>query len=117
MMKTLLLFPMLAATTVSNAEAIQLKAPNPDLSAAEKSGSLVITVKPPAQHHINDKAPASLQMGSAQKSPRSVTRENLEFEVPLDSQLSHPGSLTLSLYLCDDKNTFCERHVLDAQWD
>ncbi|MEK7692230.1 MAG: thioredoxin family protein, partial [Bdellovibrionota bacterium] len=84
-------------------------------AAITKTGSLQLSVSPPPKHHLNREAPTWLRLsGSKDKlKPALVTEAGAEFSLPE----AKPVQFEIELYLCDDANTFCERHNVQNAWD
>ena len=98
----------------SPAEANQ--APDFLLKVETRGELLEVTATPPAHHHINVQAPLKLTTGLDAKptlKPSTVARDHAVFSVASP----HPKEFKVSLYLCDDTNTFCENHTLQVVWD
>lgn len=114
---TLNIFPsilsLLALSWGAEVQAAVLKAPPYALVAnrAEKSVEIVATA--PSQHHFNTEAPASLVSGKDKLKPSPFDKQKATFK--LDGVAAR--DLTVSLFVCDDANTFCEKHVVKAKWD
>jgi thioredoxin-like negative regulator of GroEL len=91
----------------------------PDFSlehkAGAKTGTAVWVAKPPARHHINIQAPMSVESTVDHKEFKPVAKDPMavQFQIPAASR----GPLKFTLYLCDDQNTFCEKHVLEVGSD
>ncbi len=92
-----------------------LRAPDSfTLKAVLSNYNLRIESKPPKAHHINIKAPAVIEDLTNKKQYKSqLIKEDRAI-------FSLPGStyriFQVSLYLCDDANTYCEKHTVQASW-
>ena len=75
---------------------------------------LKVIATPPRGHHFNVDAPMflSLKGSSPKMRPTQAQKEKVLF----DFILKDPQDATLSLYLCDNKNTYCEKHDVSVQW-
>lgn len=115
-MKLTAFFYLVALWGISNvrAEAPALKAPPFEWKGIMQGKELQIETTPPVGHHFNVQAPASLKVGKGApgKPQASATPQKVIFRVPVPNE-----PLEVSLYLCDDKNTFCEKHVRQGQWN
>lgn len=92
-----------------------LKAPDFTLEALRNGlKGVVFTAKSPSGHHFNVKAPMTWkQNGNTGLLPLLSRPDKIEFQSDsLDS-----AELSFELFLCDDGETFCERHLLLASWD
>jgi thiol-disulfide isomerase/thioredoxin len=94
---------------LTQAAAFALQAPDFTISAAEKAARLEVTAMPPAGHHINIKAPMSTEGAKVGSSAQT----GVTFVFP-DAK---PRDYTISLFLCDNANTFCEKHQVSGKWD
>lgn len=101
------------------ASAMAASAPDFSISMHEKKNELVLTATPPAGHHINLQAPMSFQLGGSTSkiSPSQKKPEQVQFALQTKSA-SADGLVTL--FLCDEKNTYCEKHevrvTLPSSW-
>lgn len=115
-MKSTAFFYLAALWGVSNlhAQAPALKAPSFEWKATLQGAELQIEAAPPVGHHFNVQAPQSLKVGknAPQKPQAGATPQKVAFRLPVTSE-----NLEVSLYLCDDKNTFCEKHVRQGRWN
>lgn len=86
------------------------------------SGGISLKATPPTGHHFNIQAPAQLVLNSktseniAPKALKPTTlKENQSFFNVSTSDLSPDrNAYSLTLYLCDDKKSFCEKHVVSG---
>lgn len=85
-----------------------LQAPDFSISAGKTSKTIEITAVPPSGTHINLQAPMSLlPQGTTEKiQPDSTQDRQVVFSVPRQA----PQPYEISLFLCDDQNTYCEKH-------
>lgn len=85
-----------------------LQAPDFTVSASKTLKTIEITALPPSGTHINIQAPMSLlpQGTSERIQPHSTQVHQVIFSVPLRA----PQPYEISLFLCDNQNTFCEKH-------
>lgn len=69
---------------------------------------LEVIATPPSGVHINIQAPMSLETETKDHrySPWSAQEEEVIFLLPLQI----PGPFLITLFLCDEKKTFCEKH-------
>jgi len=92
----------------------QLLASPPILDMKLANGNAVISVLPPPRNHINTSAPAYLQVEQSQLKikPALKTEQKAVFK------LKPAGNVRfkVSLYLCDDKQTYCENHIVQGHW-
>lgn len=81
-----------------------------DFSFTKKENSSLIEFNalPPQGAHFNVEAPVKAQMGSETIKPKTITKTAISFS--LEKNKIKADSITLSAYLCDDGNTFCEEH-------
>jgi thiol-disulfide isomerase/thioredoxin len=94
---------------LTQAAAFALQAPDFTITAVEKAARLEVTAVPPAGHHINIKAPMSTEGAQVGSSAQT----GVTFVFP-DAK---PRDYTISLFLCDNANTFCEKHQVSGKWD
>ena len=88
--------------------------PAPLASHAPEGTRLKIIASPPAGHHINTKAPMRLDLSAKDSlKPAHAAAKAAAFEVPL----AQARDFTVTLFLCDDANRYCERHSVHAGWD
>ena len=85
--------------------------PTYSLSAQESGNKLVITAKAPADHHFNLKAPMKLQ---SERTYKPSKQDSLAIEYKIAKKLP---VFTSTLYLCDDKNTYCVKQVQTKKWE
>ncbi|MBS1985870.1 MAG: thioredoxin family protein [Bdellovibrionales bacterium] len=92
----------------------KLQAPDFTLQVKpSKRGELDVTALAPARHHINVDAPMFILAGESttKGAPTSKTKTEAHFLLPASTK-----TFAVSLYLCDDANTFCEMHTLKSTW-
>lgn len=109
-MKLLSLFGILATATLT-----QAAEPDFTVTTAAKGQNLEVTAKPSEGHHFNVDAPMSLEDLEKKKKykPKVVKQEKVSFLL----QGLKPRKLAVTMYLCDDANTYCKKHVVNASWD
>jgi hypothetical protein len=97
------------------AAAIAAKAPDFTVSAETKNGQLVVSALPPAGHHFNTKAPMSLQCKepASKFKPVEAGEQLVVFKLPCPKE----RNFDVTLYLCDDKKSFCEDHKVSVTWN
>lgn len=84
------------------------------LNGHSQSGSLVLKAIAPIAHHFNLKAPMVLESA---KIPHRVTPSEKSLrEVIFRVPEAVAADLKVSVYLCDDKNTICEKRSVNAIW-
>src|SRR5437868_7079651 len=96
---------------------VKLLAPDFEVTSQVKGDHLVLKALPPAHHHFNVKAPIKLITsdfaGNKPALAPKSTKENLIlFEIPTAAT-----DLKILVYVCDDKNTYCEAHNVGFHWD
>jgi hypothetical protein len=74
------------------------------LSSTEVAWQEVVAIQPVAAHHLNIKSPNQCGKGHL----LSVTEQKAE------CMMKSPGRNGLQIFVCDDKNTFCRREVLQV---
>jgi thiol-disulfide isomerase/thioredoxin len=88
----------------------------PEFTVQSDQGKLVAIA--PANYHFNIEAPMSLKvLGSATagasskalEKPESATEAKIIFKIPSATSATYH----LSIYMCDDAKTFCEKHEVD----
>jgi thiol-disulfide isomerase/thioredoxin/tetratricopeptide (TPR) repeat protein len=87
-----------------------LKAPDFTLKSHADGLSWTITATPPGGHHFNTEAPMSLKAVGPSKAlmkPASVSEKEVQFKAP---KTAAQATYLISIYLCDDAKTFCEKH-------
>ncbi|MEK6579956.1 MAG: hypothetical protein AABZ55_12070, partial [Bdellovibrionota bacterium] len=89
-----------------------LKAPEVIVKFSSPQKSLLIQMEPPSGHHFNVDAPTSLQLGSKRLKPSLAQARKLEFTLAETRE-----DLLLTVYVCDEKNTFCEKHSIKGAWN
>jgi thiol-disulfide isomerase/thioredoxin len=95
------------------------QAPHFDLRAEPKPGDqLVLKAQAPDAHHFNLKAPISLQIEGEKslRKPTTTGAKELSFQIPSPPADSLTVKYTVTAYLCDNANTFCERHRMIGEW-
>ncbi len=101
-------------SALASAPTPKLRAPRPQMSVQGPLDSQELVLKPPTAHHFNIQAPNTLANGNSVKTkPSSADESELRFSLAN----AKPGTLTLSVYVCDDAKTFCELHRFEAKWD
>ncbi|MEK6704869.1 MAG: hypothetical protein AABZ06_03700 [Bdellovibrionota bacterium] len=105
---------LLCHTTAATTTAGRMKAPDFTVALNQQSGAIMVTATAPAKHHFNLKAPMYVQTSVATKvtKPSLSTRDKVKFKLPAKKLT---GVVTVSLYLCDERKTFCENHVVTAR--
>ena len=114
---------MILTGAASSWAAPALQAPDYSLSVQRSGAALSVMARPPAGFHFNLAAPHFLEVTGSksqqEKHPKqvaSVSASEKRVIFALNSGLA-PTSFRVSLYLCDDKKTFCELHRVAALWD
>jgi len=107
-------FFILSLTSLSNAQIN--KAPDFALTMKRVGDFRQVDATPPLKYHFNLKAPVTLQINGqySSASPISKTEELIRFIIP---NRGTQTKVTVSIYLCDNYRTFCERHTKNAHWD
>lgn len=102
-------------TTIAMGASMALAAQAPDFSVSLKSvkNSLELTASPPANHHVNIQAPMFVSAGTDKTKPAKATEQKVLFRLHNNG----PAEYRVTLYLCDDKKTFCEKHEVSAKWE
>lgn len=92
-----------------------LKAPDFTVQTSVAQGKTRVEAKAPAGHHFNTDAPMSLETESNHQriKPKKSGPTEVDFEVPSAAK----DSAKLTLFLCDDAKTFCERHLVQISWE
>jgi thiol-disulfide isomerase/thioredoxin len=94
-----------------------LKAPEFTVRLDKTDQSKLIAIAP-ANYHFNIQAPMSLKVvgsatagasSKAQEKPESATEAKVTFKIPGTASATYH----LSIYMCDDAKTFCEKHEVD----
>ena len=91
-------------------------APDFSLRTKVESNELKVIATPPPGHHFNKKAPMYLECKSPTKKrfqPKVAGETEVLFEIPCPSS----PEFQVTLYLCDDKQSFCEDHKVTGTWD
>jgi thiol-disulfide isomerase/thioredoxin len=70
-----------------------------------------IRAEPADAHHINEKAPAYLEINGEKLKPTVIERQGATFQTTGEKG----APFILSLFVCDDPNTFCEKQILDGK--
>ncbi len=91
------------------------RAPEFEVSAKPKGAALEIIATAPTQHHFNLKAPISLQSKRVSHTIKPLKASDHEIIFKITTPETEDYQITL--YLCDDANTFCEKHLLVARWN
>jgi thiol-disulfide isomerase/thioredoxin len=81
--------------------------------SSAKAEGWVVTASAPEHFHFNTTAPMSLLSGTVSIRPELAKPDEVRFKIPSDSGTVPPEPLHISLYLCDDAKTFCEKHTLN----
>ncbi|MFA6236310.1 MAG: thioredoxin domain-containing protein [Bacteriovorax sp.] len=71
----------------------------------------ILILKPDSGFHLNKDAPAKLIISSSKKTIAPEKKEKEEFNFALSE--GEKDEMLLDFYVCDDKNTTCERHKLN----
>jgi thioredoxin-like negative regulator of GroEL len=120
--KTLVIFPVywfsLSMVFLSSPVIAALKAPDFTLHSEHRGYTWLIVATAPPAHHFNTDAPMSLktELKTSTKTepsslkPELATANEVRFKVP---ETLATRSLKISLFLCDDAKTFCEKHEID----
>jgi thiol-disulfide isomerase/thioredoxin len=80
----------------------------PEFTIQVDQGKLIATS--PANYHFNIQAPMSLKVAGSETAgikPVSATEKQVTFAMPAGA------TYHLSIYMCDDAKTFCEKHEVD----
>ncbi|HLD99011.1 MAG TPA: thioredoxin family protein [Bdellovibrionota bacterium] len=85
----------------------EFRAPDFSLSTRIQGEQIEIIAHPPAHHHFNVQAPMSLVQEGGRVKPAQATEARVRFSV---SRSHLRSDAHVSLYLCDDRKTFCENH-------
>ena len=108
-MKELILF--ISLLTISNVNA---RITDDQVTLKIEAASIKVSAK--KDFHLNDKAPAKMIISKLSKSIKPKTKTPSEFEFDLtEGKFSENQKVYLDYYVCDDKNTVCEKHALDLQ--
>lgn len=106
----------LAVVSVMSATArAALKAPDFQVKTSIQDGKVSLTATPPSAHHFNLEAPMSLEVSAdhSKLKPAHAAKTEVLFLVPSAAK----GDGKITLFVCDDANTFCERHQVKVQWE
>ncbi|MFZ9595405.1 MAG: thioredoxin fold domain-containing protein [Bdellovibrionia bacterium] len=91
------------------------RAPDFQVSAGLSQGDLEIQAIAPAHHHFNLKAPMMLlRVGTGFTLPPDRAQER---EVLFRVHDSRSAQYEVSLYLCDEAKTYCEKHKVLVSWN
>jgi tetratricopeptide (TPR) repeat protein len=95
------------------------KAPEFKLVGTKNLGGLEIVATPPEGHHFNIKAPMSIVLESAPPATETTKTEKpvAALESKIRFRVASAVGYRVSLFICDDAKTFCEKHVVHATWD
>lgn len=109
-MRLFFLYGLFAALTLA-----QAADPDFTLTMTLKGKDLEVAATPSAGHHFNVDAPMSLEDAEKKKQykPKTVKKDKVAFLL----QGVQPRKLAVTMYLCDDANTYCKKHVVNASWD
>ena len=108
-----------AATVAYGAPTLKAPEFTVQLDKADQS-KLIATA--PANYHFNIEAPMSLRVvgnataGASSKAlekPESATEAKITFAIPGKIPSAATATYHLSIYMCDDAKTFCEKHEVD----
>ncbi|OFZ52905.1 MAG: hypothetical protein A2428_05100 [Bdellovibrionales bacterium RIFOXYC1_FULL_54_43] len=83
------------------------RAPDFSISTRVQGGQIEIVAHPPAHHHFNVQAPMFLVQEGGRVKPTQATEARVRFSI---SRSHLRPDAHVSLYLCDDRKTFCENH-------
>ena len=103
--------------TITAAAFADLKAPDFTLRSQLGETNWVITATAPKGHHFNVNAPMSLKAVGPSKAlmrPSSASEKEVQFKAPKTAAVA---SYVISLFLCDDAKTFCEKHEVQYSPD
>ncbi|HCM40512.1 MAG: hypothetical protein A2070_14580 [Bdellovibrionales bacterium GWC1_52_8] len=108
---------LLSTSLATYAIAATMMAPDFTLAIQERAGTFQVIASPPATTHFNQEAPAWLQItggnkGGEKLKPSAKTKTSVVF-VPQATDTE--TEFTVSLYLCDEANTFCENHQVKGK--
>jgi len=84
------------------------KAPDFTLRIEPRGSTVEVIAQPPVGNHINLEAPAYLQFSGSAEKIKPTTKAEKRVTFLLKSHTS--TSFSVSLYLCDDKLSYCEKH-------
>lgn len=96
---------------VCNSNLYAAQAPDFKISVENGASGLMLEATPPSQHHINIHAPMDLFDGLTHHKPSSSTPQKARFQLAKSAKID----LIVSLYLCDEKNTYCEKHSVSIK--
>ncbi len=105
-------FSLALAFLSATSPVLGAQAPASDIRAKKTDGKLRIVATPASRHHFNVDAPNQAISDGARSKPVVLSEQSVEFEFPA----TEPRELKLTLYVCDDAKTFCERQESDASW-
>jgi hypothetical protein len=91
-------------------------APDFHLAARPNQGLLEIRALAPEAHHFNLKAPMILELHSSvarRLAPRQAEERELVFQMPAHTR----SPFQVSLYVCNNENTYCEKKSLGGVWN
>lgn len=92
-----------------------LKAPDFTVQAIAAQGKTSVQARAPSGHHFNTDAPMTLETESNHQrvKPKKSSPTEVDFEVPSAAK----DSAKVTLFLCDDAKTFCEKHLVTTSWE
>jgi len=84
----------------------------PDFQVQTKHGNTMVNLDatPPPRHHFNAKAPMNVLFGKKKILPSESSEQRVRFNIQVKQLPDSSSDGIVSLYLCDDANTYCERH-------
>lgn len=83
------------------------------LRKSENSSLIEVTATPPKDTHFNTEAPVKVIQGKKTFKPKNIAKDKISFS--LEKAATKEDSLSMSAYLCDDANTFCEEHTVSLK--
>ena len=91
-----------------------MQAPDFQIAIVAQRSALNVSATAPQDHHFNIEAPKLLEdlANNSKHKPKKAKKDLVVFNVVGTA----PRELRLTLYLCDDANTFCEKHVVTTAW-
>lgn len=82
------------------------------LSLEQIDDNAILHVEPPRDHHMNTEAPNSLTDASGTKAKKIAFKESM---LTFDASTMKRFPVTVTAYLCDDKNTYCVKKTAQLQ--
>ncbi|OFZ82609.1 MAG: hypothetical protein A2583_07865 [Bdellovibrionales bacterium RIFOXYD1_FULL_53_11] len=116
-------FLLILLFSSGDCHAAAMLAPDFTVRAEKNAAGLALAVAPPAKHHFNTKAPSFMQKtckkddcgcGKHKISPDSLAEGAAVFTV---KGCDHASGARITMHLCDDKKTFCEKHIVSVGFD